>query len=219
MRLLKLIRIMLPLLICTVVNLPGQTSITGLSIESKKNGAFLRIMTNKPVDLQYTSGWIRKDIYFYLTVMNARADTDRIMATPLIKPVTKLELSHVGESAQFAFELDQPLESFDLYQSDNPPEILVSLRFPITDVLASLQEAKEQSQPDFTPAPLMTAKQPGPTYGKIRSALYLTGASLTVAGIITQDNSAGFSWEFGTGLGLILGTYFFDKHIKPKIHD
>ncbi len=216
---LKLIQVLLPIIMGTVVILPGQTNITGLSIESKKNGAFLRIITDKPVDLQYTSGWIRKDIYFYLTVMNARANSDRILATPLLKPVTKLELSHVGESAQFAFELDRPLESFELYQSDRPPEILVSLRFPVTDVLASLQAAKEKSQPTITPPSKPFASVTGSTYSKVRSALYLTGASLTVAGIIAQDNAAGLSWEFGTGLGLILGTLLFDKKIKPLLNE
>ena len=217
MRPLKLIRILLLLLIWTVVILPAQTTITGLSIESKKNGAFLRIMTNKPVDLQNTSGWIRKDIYFYLTIMNSRADSDRILATPLIAPVKKLELSFVGESTQLMFELDQPLESFELYQSERPPELLVSLRFPLTEVFASLQAAKEQTQPAILPPSRPAVLATGTTYGKIRSALYLTGVSLTVAGIINQDNKSGISKEFGAGLSLVLGTYLFDKHIKPLI--
>ncbi|MFH1851561.1 MAG: hypothetical protein ABIA75_04385 [Candidatus Neomarinimicrobiota bacterium] len=208
------------LLLTTVFSLSGQTTIRNLTIEGKKNGAFLRIDLSRPIDLRNTSGWIRKDNYFYLTIMNATFDSAAIMTTAPNRPVKNFELSQVGESAQFAFELDRKVESFDLYQSEKPPELLVSLRFPITDVLVALQQEKAQSAPEaLTGQAAAAAPTDGGMYAKIRTALYLTGASLTIAGVIQQDNAGGLSWEFGTGIGLIGGTYLFDKYIKPLIDD
>ncbi len=216
MRILKSYLIVI-LLFLNFIGLAGQTVIRDLSIESKKNGAYLRFSTSGTIQIRNTSGWIRKGNYFYLTVMNAQADSTQIMTTGMMSPVKKLELTHVGESTQFAFELDQVVESFDLYQSDNPPELLVSLRFPITEVIATLQNEKEQSRPVISQTGPRLASVGGSNYGKIRNALYLTGASLTVAGIISQDNQSGTSWEFPIGMGILVGTYVYDKYIKPLL--
>lgn len=192
--------------------------ISGLTIEGKQNGVFLRIHSDKAIDLQDVSGWIRKDRFYYLTIMNSHSDSAAIMATPLIKPVKSLELTHLGESTQLAFELSQPVESFDIFQSPGPSELLISLRFPIKEVFATLQTAREKLPQE--PIAVTPATKPAAnTYTRVRTALYLTGTSLAVAGIIDQDNRDDNSWELIAGAGIILGTYLYDRYIKPLFND
>ena len=42
--------------------------------------------------------------------------------------------SNSGECTQLALRLEREVESFEFYQSDTPPEILLSLRFPVHEV-------------------------------------------------------------------------------------
>ncbi len=212
-------RILVMLLICMGVALHGQVKITGLTIESKKNGAYLQIKTNKSFNIRDASGWIRQQNTFYLTLLNATVDSVALEQVSMIEPFRKFDFEKVGESVQLMFELADTVESFELYVAENPPELMVSLRFPLEDVLAELKIEKEELEPAPPLAASLATSGPGSTYGKVKTALYLTGASLTVAGVISQDNSDGLRWEFSTGLGLILGTYLFDKYIKPLFND
>ncbi len=212
-------RLLILFLVFTGVTLYGQTRVDNISIETKKNGAFLQIKTSKPVAFNNITGWIRKSSTFYLTILNAEIDSTRFKTPDLFAPVNKFDYTHVGESLQLMFELADTVESFEIYVSDNPAEILASLRFPLDVVFTDLQ--RERARLEQEPAIMLAGAEAGPstTYGKVKTALYLTGASLTVAGVISQDNSDGMRWEFGTGLGLILGTYLFDKYIKPLLDD
>ncbi len=204
-----------------IVSLNAQTKsvITHLSIENKKNGAFVKLFITSPVDPKHITGWSADDGWFYITVLGAIADSGRVVNSEIKYPVSQLDVFNAEESAQIALKIDKTIENFEFYQSKSPPEILVSLRFPINEVAAVLEQ--EQENMEFAESVIIIDSQIKTErevvipdqYKRIRASFYLTGVSLTVAGAALQSNkSEEFSWEIPAGLAVIVGTFIYDKY-------
>ncbi len=213
------------LTLCIVsINAQTKSVITHLNIENKKNGAFVKLFTTSPVDQKHITGWNGDDGWFYITVMNAIADSGRVVNSEIKYPISEIQVNNTDESTQISLKIKKTIENFEFYQSKSPPEILVSLRFPIYEVAAVLEQEKET----MASAETVTTERgkletdsgvPIPDqYKRIRAALYLSGASLTIAGAALESSkSEGFNWEIPTGLALIAGTFIYDKYFhKPK---
>ncbi len=209
-----------------IVSINAQTKsiITHLSIENKKNGAFVKLFTTSPVEQKHITGWTGDDGWFYITVMGAIADSNRVVNSEIKHPVSQIQVNNTDESTQIAIKVKETIENFEFYQSKSPPEILVSLRFPIYEVAAVLEQERdsmgsaesittEEGQFDTDTGVLIPDQ-----YKRIRTALYLSGASLTIAGAALESSkSEGFSWEIPTGLAIIAGTFIYDKYFhKPN---
>ncbi|MFC1565341.1 hypothetical protein ACFL4B_00110 [Candidatus Neomarinimicrobiota bacterium] len=209
-----------------IVSINAQTKsiITHLNIENKKNGAFVKLFTTSPVEQKHITGWTSDDGWFYITVMSAIADSARVMNSEIKHPVSQIQVNNTDESTQIAIKVKETIENFEFYQSKSPPEILVSLRFPIYEVAAVLEQERESmgsadsittEEDQFdTDSGVLIPNQ----YKRIRTALYLSGASLTITGAALESSkSAGFSWEIPTGLAIIAGTFIYDKYFhKPN---
>ncbi len=222
----KQINIAIICLTLGIVSINAQTKsiVTHLNIENKKNGAFVKLFTTSPVEQKNITGWNGEDGWFYITVMNAIADSGRVANSEIKYPVSEIQVNNADESTQIAIKVKETIENFEFYQSKSPPEILVSLRFPIFEVTAVLEQERE----NMSSAESITAEAgqfetdtgvPIPDqYKRIRAALYLSGASLTIAGAALESSkSEGFSWEIPTGLAIIAGTFIYDKYFhKPK---
>ena len=209
-----------------IVSINAQTKsiITHLNIENKKNGAFVKLFTTSPVEQKHITGWTSDDGWFYITVMSAIADSARVMNSEIKHPVSQIQVNNTDESTQIAIKVKETIENFEFYQSKSPPEILVSLRFPIYEVAAVLEQEREsmgsaesitteEDQFDTDRGVLIPDQ-----YKRIRTALYLSGASLTITGAALESSkSEGFSWEIPTGLAIIAGTFIYDKYFhKPN---
>ena len=222
----KQINIAIICLTLGIVSINAQTKsiITHLNIDNKKNGAFVKLFATSPVDQKHITGWNGDDGWFYITVMNAIADSGRVVNSEIKYPVSEIQVNNTDESTQISLKIKKTIENFEFYQSKSPPEILVSLRFPIYEVAAILEQERE----NMGSAESITTERgqietytevPIPDqYKRIRAALYLSGASLTIAGAALESSkSEGFSWEIPTGLALIAGTFIYDKYFhKPK---
>lgn len=222
----KQINIAIICLTLGIVSINAQTKsiITHLNIDNKKNGAFVKLFATSPVDQKHITGWTGDNGWFYITVMNAIADSSRVVNSEIKYPVSEIQVNNTEESTQISLKIKKTIENFEFYQSKSPPEILVSLRFPIYEVAAVLEQERET----MASAESITTEQgqietytevPIPDqYKRIRAALYLSGASLTIAGAALESSkSEGFSWEIPTGLALIAGTFIYDKYFhKPK---
>jgi len=209
-----------------IVSINAQTKsiITHLNIENKKNGAFVKLFTTSPVEQKHITGWTGDNGWFYITVMGAIADSGRVASSEIKHPVSQIQVNNTDESTQIAIKVKETIENFEFYQSKSPPEILVSLRFPIYEVAAVLEQEREsmgsaesitteEGQFDTDTGVLIPDQ-----YKRIRTALYLSGASLTIAGAALESSkSEGFSWEIPTGLAIIAGTFIYDKYFhKPN---
>ena len=222
----KQINIAIICLTLGIVSINAQTKsiITHLNIENKKNGAFVKLFTTSPVDQKHITGWNGDDGWFYITVMNAIADSGRVVNSEIKYPVSEVQVNNTDESTQIAIKLKESIENFEFYQSKSPPEILVSLRFPIFEVAAILEQERENMgsvETITTEEGKFETDMGAPIsdqYKRIRAALYLSGASLTIAGAALESTTSDkFSWEIPTGLALIAGTFIYDKYFhKPK---
>ena len=222
----KQINIVIICLTLGIVSINAQTKsiITHINIENKKNGAFVKLHTTTPVEQKHITGWSGDNGWFYITVMGAIADSGRVVNSDIKHPVSEIQVNNTDESTQIALKIKETIENFEFYQSKSPPEILISLRFPIFEVAAVLEQEREtmasaetittdESQIETDTGVLIPDQ-----YKRIRAALYLSGASLTIAGAALESNkSEGFSWEIPTGLAIIVGTFIYDKYVHvPK---
>jgi len=207
------------------VSLKAQTKsvITHLDVEDKKNGAFVKIHTTSSIDPKHVTGWTAEGGWFYITILNAISDSIRVMNSEIISPVSEIQVNNAEESTQLAFKIDQLIENFEFYQSKSPPELLVSLRFPLNEIAGVLESEKDkmESVESVTAEDVELATNTGELlpdrYKQIKTALYLTGASLTVAGTAIEANkSEGFTWEIPTGLAIIASTFIYDKYFHKE---
>ncbi|NOZ03438.1 MAG: hypothetical protein GXO92_02395 [FCB group bacterium] len=190
--------------------------VTDLKIEVKRNGLYFQLHTSEAIAERNITAWATPTNWFYITILGAVSDTAKIMSTKPLYPVTEIQATNTANTTQLAFRIAKPIESFDFYRSDTPPEILFNLRFPIEEVVTALMEEKQDSfnaqGSDMEPEISNEEK----IYGRVRNALYLAGTTLTVTGIISQDASeTGIAWELPTGLLILSGTYLYDKYIHP----
>ena len=217
----KQINIAIICLALGIVSINAQTKsiITHLNIENKKNGAFVKIFITSPVDPKNITGWNGDDGWFYITVLGAIADSGRVVNSEIKYPVSQIQVDNADESAQIALKVDKTIENFEFYQSKSPPEILVSLRFPINEIATVLEQERENmgsiESVTTIDGQIETDRdvQIPDQYKRIRASLYLTGASLTIAGAALQSSkSEKFSWEIPAGLAIIAGTFIYDKY-------
>lgn len=228
MKIIKKINIAIICLSLSIVSINAQTKsiITHLNIENKKNGAFVKLFTTSPVDPKHITGWNGEDGWFYITVLDAIADSSRVVNSEIIYPVSQIQVDNAEESAQIALKIEQTIDKFEFYQSKSPPEILLSLRFPINDVVAVLEQERDnmESIESVTAEELQMEADEGvripDQYKRIRAALYLTGASLTIAGAALESSKTEkFSWEIPMGLAIIAGTFIYDKYFHQYKKD
>ncbi|MFQ6674538.1 MAG: hypothetical protein ACE5GH_07125, partial [Fidelibacterota bacterium] len=107
-------------------------NITGLSIEEKANGTIIHIRTTRTFDRGTLSSWLAKNGWFYLTVRGGVADSLALRRTGPTSIVRSVSVDQVGTTAQLAFQLRSEIENHEVYQNSNPPEIVLTLRTPLT---------------------------------------------------------------------------------------
>ena len=205
-----------------LTHLDGQTQavLNGISVDAKRNGAFITINSTENIKAKNVTGWSASSDWFYITILDAVTDSIKLVKTELTSPMIDLEVHNYAESAQIAFKINREVESFDIYTSETPPGILISLRFPIDEIYSALEEEKDEMLNNID-APLSLSKiQKQSMYKRLRAALYVAGAGLVIGGFLTEDNSTNANnWELPAGLGIIATTYLYDTFIKKDEPD
>lgn len=200
------IKFYLILLFFAIQSFAADIKITDIKINSKKNGVFLTISSNQPLSRATVTGWYSENGWFYTTIMNARIDTNMVETIKTPSIVNKINLHNTSESVQISIKVPM-IEMHDFFDSDNPNELMLALRFPISSIENVLSEAKSVHESNLD---MQTAFN----YNQIRNASLLVGASLAIAGIISSDEQETIRWEFITGVGLLIATYLYDRYIQ-----
>ena len=200
------IKFYLILLFFAIQSFAADIKITDIKINSKKNGVFLTISSNQPLSRATVTGWYSENGWFYTTIMNARIDTNMVETIKTPSIVNKINLHNTSESVQISIKVPM-IEMHDFFDSDNPNELMLALRFPISSIENVLSEAKSVHESNLD---IQTAFN----YNQIRNASLLVGASLAIAGIISSDEQETIRWEFITGVGLLIATYLYDRYIQ-----
>jgi len=181
--------------------------IQSAGIEVKANGILVHLYANAPLQMGNITGWIQGKEWFYLTILEAVSDTATLVTTSLASPVTKLQVFNLPQSTQIALHFDRTIDQFEIYQSATPPELLISLRYPVSEVLALLDTVSKE---EITPITELTL------YPQIRKALYLTGTVLTIGGIVLRSGESNQNTTLLVGIGMLVGTYLYDTYIRQR---
>ncbi len=191
--------------------------VTDLRVEVKRNGLYLQLRTSEVIEDQNITAWATPTNWFYITILGAVSDTAKIMSAKPVYPITEIQATNTANTTQLAFRIAKPIESFDFYRSEVPPEILFNLRFPIEEVVTVLLEEQQNTSAANQTGAEAAISNEDKLYNRLRNALYLAGTTLTVAGIFSQDAmETGVAWELPAGLLILSGTYVYDMYIHPK---
>lgn len=180
--------------------------ITNLSFETKTNGVYIRVHADQDINPDWVTGWQNGD-RFYITIHHAGGDTANLESVKTGPHIRSISSTHVGQSLQLTFKLTRTIEQYEFFFTENPSELFVSLRFPVSDLLASLKS--ENNNWNNNRGKNSMNKQRSP----LIKAFYLFGAVLVAAGYISKENNRG--WEIPAGMGVIAGTYVYNQFIKP----
>ncbi|MEC7798612.1 MAG: hypothetical protein VX517_01000 [Candidatus Neomarinimicrobiota bacterium] len=145
----------------------GQNNrVENIDISTKKNGVSIKILANFSIQPSQITGWYNQsNSWYYITIYNAFGDTVSLGKTKTNYPITDIEAIKIGESIQLGFKMSQPVENFEFYHN-NTQELLIALRFPLSNVLASMEEDR--------PVVSMQTSQTN----SVSKAFYLLGSSI-----------------------------------------
>lgn len=189
-----------------VQSFAADIKIIDIKINSKKNGIFLTIRSSQPLSKGTATGWYSENGWFYTTIMNAQIDTNLVESIKTPPIVKKITLHNTSQSVQISLKVP-PIEIHDFFESGNPNEIMVALRFPLSSMDPVFAEAKLDHKSNTNMQTVLNYKQ-------IRNASLLVGASLSIAGIMSSDGQDTIRWELFTGMGLLIATYLYDRYIQ-----
>ncbi len=122
---------------------PGY-DIPGVVLESKTNGMMVRIQAQKKVD--DLESWLRADGWFYVTMMDVKADVKAINATPPLGLVKKLLAIQSPTSVQLTFKLSGPIASTEIVREEGSNDILVSIRTETPEERTARETAKAEAE-------------------------------------------------------------------------
>jgi len=114
-----------------IVDLISQ-NIKKLNIEEKANGTLIRLKTTRQFDSKSITGWSSKNKWFYLTISGGIADSVELKKSKLGGSVRNITIDQNPTSVQIAFQLINEIENFEIYQNNEPSEVVLTLRNPLS---------------------------------------------------------------------------------------
>ena len=178
-----------------------ENQIKNIIIATKKNGVSIEILSNFSIQPSQIAGWYNQsNDWYYITIHNAFGDTALLGETETNYPITNIEAIETGESIQLGFRMIQPVEDFEFYHDNQ--KLLVALRFPLSSVLASM----ENDRP-------ITSMQNSQT-NSISKAFYFLGSSIVATEILNPKSNGG--WKIPIGFSVIFIGYLYENFIVDK---
>ena len=193
------------LLFCAFNIITGQTNqINNILISTKKNGISINISSDVPLNKSQVTGWYNEsNSWYYMTIHNTKGDALELEKTIIYYPISSIEVLNTGESLQIGFKMYQPVEDFEFYFGEASNALLVALRFPLENVLATMEmESSIQPNNEIN------------DHIKSRSwvkRFYIAGSSMIGIGVLNSKNQKG--WEIPIGFSLIIVAYFYEQFI------
>ena len=125
----------------TFISINSQSvKIKSIDIASKMNGVSIKIYSDLILKPNQVAGWFNESTsWYYMTIHQTDGDTASLELTQLVNSIKEVEVIKAGESLQLGFRMKVPVEDFEFYYSDINPELITALRFPLSDVIASLK--------------------------------------------------------------------------------
>ena len=181
--------------------------IKSIDIASKINGVSIKISSDFILKPTQVTGWFNESTsWYYMTIHQANGDTAFLELTKLVPPIREVEVINTGESLQIAFRMKIPVENFEFYFNDEDSELIAALRFPLSDVISSL----EVDQSDLKSSIIYKTRNK-PIWLKV---LYFAGISLTTSGLFADEGQNRLNTPIG--MGMIVIAYVYENFIFSK---
>ncbi|MFH1851111.1 MAG: N-acetylmuramoyl-L-alanine amidase [Candidatus Neomarinimicrobiota bacterium] len=119
-------------------------NITGVTFEEKTNGTIIRLQTRAVFPEGNLSSFVHENGWFYITVANGLADSSTLVRSELGSSIRRILVDQLDESAQVAFQLRPKIEAHEVYQTQEPSEIVITLRTPVMDSMARLKDLRDR---------------------------------------------------------------------------
>jgi len=99
-----------------------------LILEPKSNGMLIRIPATKP--FSDVESWLKQDGWLYVTIANARADTQAINGIPATGIIQRIVAIQSPTSVQLTFKLSGKAAAAEILRHENSNDLLISIRTP-----------------------------------------------------------------------------------------
>lgn len=184
-----------------------KVEINTIDIASKKNGVSIKIRSNININPSQLTGWFNEsNSWFYMTIHQGYGNIAYLESIKLDYPIKEIEILNIGESLQIGFKMNIPVENFEFYHTDTPPELLAALRFPLADIIAYIQPETQEIKNN-----LIIKTKNKPIWIK---ASYFIGIGLATSGLIANKNQK--SWEVPIGLSITALAYIYENFISVE---
>ena len=186
-----------------VSKLPANTNrLYGIAFETKQNGLIVEFEFEKPMSPDSISAWQAGSGWFYFTLYNVVADSGDLSRIRIPQEILSFQPIISQESTQLGIRLRQSIEQYDFVKVDDPKLLLANLHYS-TEKFASLPAVAKYQQ---------ERRQFSSRFIRARSWLYITGAGLTMTGLLKDESvSAENNWELVIGIVTLAATYILDK--------
>jgi len=194
--------------------LVAQAEVQSIGIEARENGLVMTLRVDQPVPQENITGWKAKNDWFYVTLYDVISDSNRLANTAYSYPVRDFQAITMNESSQIGIKLAIKVDQFEFYLSENPPEILVSLRYPVDSVPILAEKSTQNTLVQIEPTIELPPKEPDVqfTSKRMKTIGYFLGTALTVTGLIQQDQDPETpNKELQSGIIILLSTYILDQ--------
>ena len=115
-----------------------------LDFEPKANGLVIRVRAKKP--LNDFESWLRQDGWLYVTIADARADTQAINNLKPGGMISRIVAIQTPTSVQLTFKLSGKVAASEIIRDDNSGDILVSIRRPGEEDKVLLEKKRAEIQ-------------------------------------------------------------------------
>jgi N-acetylmuramoyl-L-alanine amidase len=119
-------------------------NITGLTIDEKANGTILRVHTREKFPEKNISSFVHDNGWFYLTITGGVVDSSEIIRSETRGVVRHVTVDQLNESVQLAFNLRSQIEGHEVYQGNNPSEIVITLRTPLSKSAERIKDVRDR---------------------------------------------------------------------------
>jgi N-acetylmuramoyl-L-alanine amidase len=122
----------------------AEFDIPDLSFEPKANGLVIRVRASRK--LSDFESWLRQDGWLYVTIADARADTNAINRMKPGGMVSRIVAIQTPTSVQLTFRLSGKVATTEILRDDQSDDILVSIRRPGEEDKVLLEKKRTEIQ-------------------------------------------------------------------------
>ncbi len=208
----KMKKIILILITGFLIGQPVQRSVLqDMDFQVKDNGLVLEFGFSTDISLNNASGWYAQTGWFYVTFLNTSVDSSNLPSLNKTELIREIQFDQIGESVQLSLKLSNPPENHEFFQRSDMKQLFLSLRSPMPIIVHTDSTVKQEIQIATTevPKPELFIPEKDKTISKIG---YVLGTSFTIAGVLQEDSKSSMNWELPAGIGILFGTYVYDKY-------